>query len=70
MSAKIRGYQWQMNYRGFDCYFNARKEVHLAMLDNGLARNFQVPGSLEFEAGHDFADLMELMDEFWASKGR
>lgn len=54
MARKIRGYKWEMNYRGFNVYYSA-KENHTIAQD----------GSFEIVASTDNTDgeIFDLIDQ-------
>lgn len=54
MTAKIRGYQWTMNYRGFDVYYSAKNDqyknvpnANLIAKDLATVEHYAVADSVE-----------------------
>lgn len=65
MSAKIRGYRWNMTVRGFEVYGNLKGTHYMAFIDANVIAN--VPAT-QIDAT-DGTELFDAIDEFLTAYG-
>jgi hypothetical protein len=61
-NTKIRGYKWQMNYRGFDIHHSAKDGLYRAVSDNNLITK-DLATEDHYHVANDFELILTMIND-------